>query len=67
MRHPCDKIQGEHISGGECPYCRIEQLENDRTEVFDLAHTIALANIDDRLIDPLKRIAKLSEALEDGR
>ena len=30
MRYPCDKIQGEHISEGECPYCRIKQLEDER-------------------------------------
>ena len=44
---------------------RIKQLEDDRKEVFDLASSIALANIDDRLVDPINRIAKLSKPIGD--
>ena len=46
-------------------YARIEKLKDGRKEVFDLAHTMALANIDDRLVDPISRIAELSKPLEE--
>ena len=36
----------------------------DKSEIFDLAHTIALANIDDRLVDAINRIAELSSEEE---
>lgn len=28
-RHPCENIAGDHISDGECPWCRIAKLERD--------------------------------------
>ena len=45
-------------------FLRIKQLEADRKEVSDLSHTIALTNIDDRLVDPINRLTELSKALE---
>ncbi len=49
----------------ECLESKIKQLEAERKEIFDLAYTIALANIDDRLVDPINRIEELSKALEE--
>jgi hypothetical protein len=37
-----------------------KEYEERLKEIFDLAHTIALANIDDRLVDAISRIAELS-------
>ena len=42
----------------------IEQHEKDKAEIFDLAYTISLANIDDRLFDVINRIAELSKEEE---
>ena len=59
----CKNIDGKNERLGALT-SEIGQLESDRKEVFDLSHTIALANIDDRLVDPINRIAKLSKDLE---
>jgi len=43
---------------------KTERHESDKKEIFDLMYTISLANVDDRLVDAINRVAELSEAEE---